>query len=58
MKCWYSAFDAQGSSGLSIAVVQLGAVKIYVAALKRKDKMKLSLPPKLMVIGVSSPVGC
>jgi hypothetical protein len=53
MKCSYSTFNAQGSR-LIIVVVQLGAVKIYVAAVEalrknRKDKMKLSLPPKLMV---------
>jgi hypothetical protein len=40
---------------LIAVVVHLGAVKIYVAAVKagaqekRKDRMKLSLPPKLMV---------
>jgi hypothetical protein len=51
---YQSAFNAQGSR-LVIIVVQLGAVKIYVAAAaealsgKRKDRMKLSLPPKLMV---------
>jgi hypothetical protein len=40
MKCWNSAFNAQGSS-LIIEVVQLGAVKIYAAAveeLRRKKK--------------------
>jgi hypothetical protein len=31
MKCWYSAFNAQGSR-LIIVVVQLGAVKTYIAA--------------------------
>ncbi len=41
-------------SRLIIVVVQIRAVKIYVTAMqwrrsgKRKDKMKLSLPPKLM----------
>ncbi len=34
-------------------IVQVGAVKIYVAGVealrKKKDRMKLSLPPKLMV---------
>jgi hypothetical protein len=53
MKCCNSTFNAQGSK-LIIVVVHLGAVKIYVAAVealrkKRKDMMKLSLPPKLMV---------
>jgi hypothetical protein len=40
MKCWNSAFDAQVSR-LTIVVVELGAVKIYVAAveaLKIKDR--------------------
>jgi hypothetical protein len=40
MKCRYSAFNAQGSR-LIIAVVQLGAVKIYVAgveALRKKER--------------------
>jgi hypothetical protein len=40
MKCCNSAFNAQGWR-LIIAVVQLGAVKIYVAAveaLRRKEK--------------------
>jgi hypothetical protein len=39
-KCWNSAFNAQGSR-LTIVVVQLGAVKIYVAAmeaLRRKER--------------------
>jgi hypothetical protein len=48
-----SAFNAQGSR-LIIVVVQVGAVKIYVAAVeagrsgKIKDRMKLCLPPKLV----------
>jgi hypothetical protein len=33
MKCWNSAFNAQGSR-LIIVVVQLGEVKISVAAVK------------------------
>ncbi len=49
MKCWDSAFNAQGS----IVVVQVGEVKIYVVAVealreKGKRGMKLSLPPKLV----------
>jgi hypothetical protein len=53
MKCSYSAFNAQGSR-LIIVVVQLGAVKTFVAAVEALRKMerqgmKLSLPPKLMV---------
>jgi hypothetical protein len=53
-KCRNSASNAQGSRVI-VAVVQVGAVKIYVAAVealrkkgKRKDRMKLS-SPKLMV---------
>jgi hypothetical protein len=40
MKCCNSAFDAQGSRVI-IVVVQLGAVKIYVAvveALRKKER--------------------
>jgi hypothetical protein len=40
MKCWNSAFNAQGSR-LIIVVVHVGAVKIYVAAveaLRKKEK--------------------
>jgi len=41
MKCWYPpAFNAQGSRPI-IVVVQIGAVKIYVAAveaLKKKER--------------------
>jgi hypothetical protein len=39
MKCWYSTFNAQGSR-LIIVVVQLGAVKIYVAAVEALRKKK------------------
>jgi len=40
MKCYYSAFNAQGSR-LIIIIVQVGAVKIYVAAmevLRKKER--------------------
>jgi hypothetical protein len=40
MKCWNLAFNAQGLR-LIIVIVQLGAVKIYVAAveaLRKKEK--------------------
>jgi hypothetical protein len=60
MKCCNSlrnaetqTFNAQGSR--VIVVVEVGVVKIYVAAVewrrspKWKDKMKLILPPNLMV---------
>jgi hypothetical protein len=53
MKCWNSAFNAQGSRVI-ISVVQVGAVKIYVvveALKKMKDRMKLSLLPKLHYCG-------
>ncbi len=49
MKCWNSAFNAHGSRVI-IVVLQVGAVKIYVAAVEAltKEGMKLSLPPKLV----------
>ncbi len=49
MKCWNSAFNAQ-CSRVIIVVLQVGAVKIYVAAVEElmKEGMKLSLPPKLV----------
>jgi hypothetical protein len=50
MKCWNSTFNAQGSKVI-IIVVQVGVVKIYVATaevLRKKKRMKLSLPPKLV----------
>jgi hypothetical protein len=51
MKCSNPSVNAQGSRVI-IVVVQVGAVKIYVAAVeasgKGKDGMKLSLPPKFM----------
>jgi hypothetical protein len=37
MKCWNSTFNAQGSRVI-IVVVQVGAVEIYVAALKALRK--------------------
>jgi hypothetical protein len=50
MKCWKTAFSAQGSR-LIIVVVQIRAVEIYVAVLEalRKTGMKLNLPPKTLV---------
>ncbi len=42
MKCWNSAFNAQGLK-LIIVVVQIGAVKIYVAAveaLRKKERQE------------------
>jgi glutamate mutase epsilon subunit len=34
MKCWNSAFNEQQGSRVIIVVVQVGAVTIYVAAVK------------------------
>ncbi len=36
-KCWISAFNAQGSKGIIVAI-QVGGVKIYVAAMGRSGK--------------------
>jgi len=53
MKCL--PFNAQGSRVI-IVVVQVAAVKIYVAAMEMQDMMKLSLPPKLMEILICTPI--
>jgi hypothetical protein len=37
MKCWNSAFNAQGSRVI-VVIVQVGAVKIYVAAVQALRK--------------------
>jgi hypothetical protein len=60
MKFYYiSVFNAQGLKVI-IVVVQVGAVKIYVAGVearkKKNEGMKLSLPPKLVEQLVSFPV--
>jgi hypothetical protein len=55
-KCWNSAFNAQGSRvHNSMSCTGRSPVTIYVAAVgggrrlgKRKEGMKLSLPPKLV----------
>jgi hypothetical protein len=51
-KCWISAFNAQGSRGIIVAV-QVGVVKIYVAAvepLRKKERQgETQEPSKLMV---------
>jgi hypothetical protein len=39
MKCWKSAFNAQGSR-LIIVVLQVGAVKIYAAIVEALKKME------------------
>jgi hypothetical protein len=50
MKCYNSAFNEQGSRLIIVTIIQVGAVKIYVAAMEvLRKKEKLSLPPKLMV---------
>jgi len=38
-KCWISAFYAQGSRGIIVAV-QVGAVKIYVTAVEALGKKR------------------
>ncbi len=55
MKCWISAFNAQGSRGF-IVVVQVGAVKIHVAAveaLRKKERQGetfwVSPPPSMLM---------
>jgi hypothetical protein len=61
MKCWNSAFNAQGSR-LTIIVVHLGAVKIYVAgveALRKKERQdETKFTTKIDCFWVSSPVEC
>jgi len=55
MKWWNSAFNAQGSRVI-IVVVQVGTVKIYVAAVEElrknerqgQNQMKLRLAPKVV----------
>jgi hypothetical protein len=38
MKCWYSAFNAQGSRLIIVVVQLLGALKIYVAAVEALEQ--------------------
>jgi hypothetical protein len=40
MRCWNSAFNAQGSR-IIIVIVQVGAVKMYVAAVEAHRKKRL-----------------
>ncbi len=58
MKCWVSAFNAQGSRTIMI-IVQVGAVKIYVAAveaLKKKEREdETQFPTKNTVLFWVSP---
>jgi len=58
-KCWISAFNAQGSRGIIVAV-QVETVKIYVAAalgaLRKKERQGETQEPSiLMVFWVSPP---
>jgi hypothetical protein len=46
MKCWNSAFNAQGSR-VTIIVVQVGAGKIYVAAEKNETKDETQFTTKI-----------
>ncbi len=46
-KCSVSAFNAQGSRGIIVAV-QVGAVKIYVAAVEALRKNETQSPSKLI----------
>jgi hypothetical protein len=56
-KCWISAFYAQGSRGIIVAI-QVGEVKIYVTAVeelrkKKKDTVKLRKTSKSLVSPLS-----
>jgi hypothetical protein len=61
MKCWNSAFNAQGSR-IIIVSTQVGVVKIYVATVEvlmiKERQYETHLPPKLMVLWVSASVEC
>jgi len=56
MKCLNLAFNAQRLRVIML-VVQVGAVKIYAAIVrrsgKRKEGMKLSLPPNFILFSTS-----
>jgi hypothetical protein len=60
-KFWISAFNAQDSREIVVGV-QVGAVKIYVAALealrKKERQGETQEPSKLMVFWVSLPLEC
>ncbi len=54
MECWNSAFNAQGSRVI-IVVVQVGEVKIYVAALealRKKERQEETQLEKLVWVPV------
>jgi len=55
-KCWISAFHAQGSRGIIVAV-QVRAVKIYVAAVEAlRKKETQGETQETMVLWVSTPL--
>jgi hypothetical protein len=52
LKFWNSAFNAQGSRRIILAV-QVGAVRIYVAAveaLRKKERQGEAFTPRLMLM--------
>ncbi len=59
MKCWNSAFNAQGSRVI-IIIVQIGVVKVHVAAVevlrkkKREDENQFTTVEKLIWVPVIS----
>jgi len=61
MKCWNSAFNLQGPR-LIIVVVQVGAMKIYVEALRKKERGSKTRwnsvyhPKKRVLFWVSTPM--
>jgi len=58
MKCWNSAFNAQGSRVI-VVVVQVGAVKIYVGALealrKNERRDETQFTQKWLLFGALNP---
>jgi hypothetical protein len=59
-KCWISAFNAQGSRGIVLAV-RVGALKIYVAAveaLREIERQGETQETIKMVSWVSPPLEC
>jgi hypothetical protein len=48
MKCWNLAFNARGLR-VSIVVVQVGAVKIYVAAVRALRKKETQDEPQFTI---------
>jgi hypothetical protein len=57
MKCWNSAFNAEGSR-LIILVVQAGAVKIFVAAVEAIRKQERQDETQIITkIGIKTSLG-